>query len=98
MTFTYTSEELINHNRRADKMRKRLKTQIAEVLLQERLSRKLKLTELSQVVKILPEHIESLELGRKKLNWKYIAILLKYYGKRFQISLVDSPFAKEQND
>ncbi len=92
MTFTFTSEELTNHNHRAEKMRKRLKTQIAEALLQERIVRKLKLEELSAAVKILPQHIESLELGRKKTNWVYIGILLKYYGKRFQVSLIDSPF------
>ena len=96
MTFTYTLEELRNHRNRADKMRKRFKEQIAEALLQERLARKLKLSEVSEAVKITSERIEALELGTHKSNWKYIGILLKYYGKRFQVSLVDSPFAEEE--
>lgn len=94
MTFTFTSEEITNQNRLAEKMRKRVKRQIAEALLQERFSRKLTLDELSVAVKILPQRIETLELGRKKLNWVYIGMLLKYYGKKLQISLVDSPFTE----
>ncbi len=96
MTFTFTSEEISNQNRRAEKMRKRVKRQIAEALLQERLSRRLKLEELSVAVKIAAQRIENMEFGRKKINWVYVAMLLKYYGKRFQVSLVDSPIAEDE--
>ncbi len=92
MTFTFTIEELSNQNRRAEKMRKRVKMQIAEALLQERLSRRLRLEELSTNVKIPVHNLESLELGRKKLNWVYVGMLLKYYGKSFYISLSNIPY------
>lgn len=98
MTFTYTLEELRHSRNRADKMRKRFKEQIAEALLQERLSRKLKLSEVSEAVKIPFERIEALELGTHKSNWKYIGILLKYYGKMFQVSLVNNPVVEEQDE
>ena len=91
MTFTYTSEELANQYRWAEKLRKLVKRQIAEAFLQERFSRKLKLEELSVGVKIPPQNIEALELGRKKLNWVNVGRLLKYYDKKLQISLVDNP-------
>lgn len=95
MTFTFTLEELACNHNCADRMRRKFKEKIAHALLQERLSRKLTLNEVSQNVKILPERIEALELGKGKINWKFIGILLKYYKKKFQILLVDNPLEED---
>ena len=95
MTFTYTLEELHNRANRREMLRGKVKRKIVEALLQERISRKLKLEEVSQATKIPLQKIESLELGKCRLNWTFIAILLKYYGKSFQISLKDMPKEKQ---
>ncbi|MCM1324248.1 MAG: hypothetical protein NC218_11935 [Acetobacter sp.] len=91
MTFTFTLEELNHRHQRMKTMRKKFKTKIAAALLQERISRKLKLEEVSTAIKVLPERIESHELGIGKMRWEVIGMLLKYYGKTFEITLKDMP-------
>ncbi len=82
-----TKEELNNYFNRGDKMRRTLKTLIGTALLHERLERRLRLEELSAYTQIPAVNIESLELGRRKLNWCIVAALLKQYKKKLVIRL-----------
>lgn len=91
MTFTFTTEEIKTRRHRTEHIRLKVKMKIAEALLHERVSRKLGLDEVSAATKILPQNIENLELCKGTISWQFIGVLLKYYGKSFQIHLTDIP-------
>ena len=84
-----TAAEFITYCRRGEKLRHSLKPQIGELLLQERLKRKMTLEELSRNLKFSAQKIELLELGKRKLNWNLVALLLKFYHKNLTLTLTD---------
>ena len=86
-----TAAEFIAYCRRGEKLRHSLKPQIGELLLQERLKRKMPLEEVSRYVKFSAQKIELLELGKRKLNWNLVALLLKFYRKDLTLTLTDKP-------
>ena len=90
-----TAEEFITNCRRGEKLRRSLKPQIGELLLQERLKRKMPLEEVSHYVKFPVAKIEMLELGKHKLNWNLVAGLLKVYHKELTLTLTDKPIKTE---
>ena len=86
-----TAAEYITYCRRGERLRHSLKPQIGEILLQERLRRKMPLEEVSRYVKFPTAKIEMLELGKHKLNWNLVAGLLKVYHKELTLTLTDKP-------
>ena len=86
-----TAAEFITYCRRGEKLRHSLKPQIGELLLQERLKRKMTLEELGRNLKFSAQKIEKLEQGRHKLNWNLVALLLKFYRKDLTLTLTDKP-------
>ena len=90
-----SAEEFITNCRRGERLRRSLKPQIGELLLQERLKRKMPLEEVSRYVKFPTVKIEMLELGKHKLNWKLVAVLLKVYHKELTLTLTDKPIKTE---
>ncbi len=86
-----TAAEFITYCRRGEKLRHSLKPQIGELLLQERLKRKMPLEEVSHAIKYPAKKIELLELGKRKLNWNLVALLLKFYHKDLTLTLADKP-------
>ena len=86
-----TSEEILKYLRGGEKLRHSLKPQIGELLLQERLKRKMPLEEVSRIIKVPSTKIEMLELGKRKLNWCLTARLLRLYNKDLTITLTDKP-------
>lgn len=86
-----TATEFITYCRRGEKLRRSLKPQIGELLLQERLKRKMPLEEVSQQIKFPAQKIDKLEHGKHKLNWNLVALLLKFYHKDLTLALTDRP-------
>lgn len=84
-----TAAEFITYYRREEKLRHSLKPQIGELLLQERLKRKISLEEVSRNIKFPTTKIEKLEQGKHKLNWNLVAQLLKFYQKDLTLTLED---------
>ena len=84
-----TAAEFITYCRRGERLRRSLKPQIGELLLQERLKRKIPLEEVSRYTQIPSIKIEMLELGKRKLNWNLVALLLKLYHKDLTLTLTD---------
>ena len=92
-----TATEFITYCRRGEKLRHSIKPQIGELLLQERLRRKMPLEEVSRYVKFPTQKIEMLELGKHKLNWNLVACLLKIYHKELTLTLTDKPIKTENH-
>lgn len=93
-----TAAEFITYCRRGEKLRRSLKPQIGELLLQERLKRKMPLEEVSRIIKVPSTKIEMLELGKRKLNWCLTARLLRLYNKDLTITLTNTSTPKIETE
>ncbi|MBO5441040.1 MAG: hypothetical protein J6J35_02485 [Alphaproteobacteria bacterium] len=66
-----------------------VKRQIGMLLLDERVQRRLALSALSDKIGIPPYKIELIEMARRKFHWQAVAELLRFYGKKIELRLID---------
>lgn len=66
-----------------------VKRQLGKLLMNERVNKRGALSELSDKIGIPAYRIEMVEMARRKFNWYAVAHLLRYYGKKIELSLVE---------
>ena len=84
-----TYEEYKKNQNHINKFRQQIKQQIGQALAEERLKRRLPLSEVSKATGIPIDKIELAELARKKEHNSILFKLLQYYRKNFKIILTD---------
>lgn len=66
-----------------------VKRQLGKLLMNERINNRISLQELSKKIGVPPYKIEMVEMARRKFNWYAVAHLLRYFGKRIELSLAE---------
>ncbi len=84
-----TLEEEKAYIMNGDRLCNDVKRQIGALLMNERVNKRISLQELSHKIDVPPYKIEMVEMARRKFNWYAVAHLLRYFGKKIEISLVE---------
>lgn len=84
-----TQEESAELCRQGEELKHYFLKTIGRLLLEERITRKLYVEKVSQIIKIKPNRIEEVELGRHNTRWHILARLLKLYKKRLEVNIKD---------
>ncbi|MCM1323782.1 MAG: hypothetical protein NC218_06435 [Acetobacter sp.] len=86
-----TLEEEKAYIMNGDRLCNDVKRQIGALLMNERVNKRVALSEVSDKIGVPAYRIEMVEMARRKFYWNAVAELLRYYNKRIEVRLVDVP-------